>query len=46
MRFGKVDNFIIFGGGQILLESCVLLKKRKKKGFRYFIKKTDQRKNI
>ncbi len=33
MRFGKVDNFIIFGGGQILLEACVLLKKRKKKVF-------------
>ena len=33
MRFGKNDNFIFFGGGHILLESCVFLKKRKKNVF-------------
>ena len=33
MRFGEVDNFIIFGGGEILFEACLLLKKRKKRVF-------------
>ena len=45
MRFGKIDNFIIFGGGYVLFEACMFLKKEKK-SFRYFIKKTDRRKNI
>tara|TARA_B100001057_G_scaffold52754_1_gene46920 strand:- start:2117 stop:3100 length:984 start_codon:yes stop_codon:yes gene_type:complete len=33
MRFGKNDNFIFFGGGHILLEACVFLKKRNKNVF-------------
>ena len=33
MRFGKIDNFIIFGGGYVLFEACMFLKKRKKKVF-------------
>ena len=33
MRFSEVDNFIIFGGGEILFEACLLLKKRKKRVF-------------
>ena len=30
IKFGKIDNFVLFGGGQIIAEICNFLKKNKK----------------
>ena len=30
IKFEKIENFILFGGGQIVLEMCIFLKKNKK----------------
>ena len=30
IKFEKIENFILFGGGQLVLEMCIFLKKNKK----------------